>query len=40
MLHDAKLRAAVLATQERARAELRAIDFKALLLERLAPVLS
>jgi glycosyltransferase involved in cell wall biosynthesis len=39
VLHDESLRRAVLATQERARAALRATDFKALLLDRLAPVL-
>jgi glycosyltransferase involved in cell wall biosynthesis len=39
VLGDAGLRASVLATQSRALAELRAIDFGALLLERLAPVL-
>ncbi len=39
VVHDARLRRAVLATQERALAELRALDFGALLLERLAPVL-
>ena len=36
---DTPLRRAVLATQERALHELRALDFGALLLERLAPVL-
>ena len=36
---DEELRRAVLATQERAMAEIRAIDFGALLLERLGPVL-
>ena len=39
VLTDAALRARVLETQERAMAEVRAIDFGALLLERLAPVL-
>jgi hypothetical protein len=34
------LRDSVLAAQERAMASLRAMDFGALLLERLAPVLS
>jgi glycosyltransferase involved in cell wall biosynthesis len=37
---DHTLRAAVLRTQERARAAVRAIDFSALLQERLAPVLA
>jgi glycosyltransferase involved in cell wall biosynthesis len=37
---DAALRAAVLRTQERALAAVRAIDFSALLQERLAPVLA
>jgi hypothetical protein len=36
---DPRLRAAVLATQDRAVAAVRATDFGALLLERLAPVL-
>jgi hypothetical protein len=36
---DPALRRAVLATQERALREVRAIDFRALLMERLAPVL-
>ncbi len=40
VVHDAGLRRAVLATQERALRELRALDFGALLLERLAPVLN
>jgi len=40
VLTDGPLRARVLETQERAMAEVRAIDFGALLLERLAPVLS
>jgi glycosyltransferase involved in cell wall biosynthesis len=39
VLTDARLRTAVLATQERAMAEVRATDFGALLLDRLAPVL-
>jgi glycosyltransferase involved in cell wall biosynthesis len=39
VLVDPKLRGAVLATQERAVAEVRATDFGALLRERLAPVL-
>jgi glycosyltransferase involved in cell wall biosynthesis len=39
VVHDAALRRAVLATQERAIAEVRATDFQALLLDRLAPVL-
>jgi glycosyltransferase involved in cell wall biosynthesis len=39
VLSDAALKAAVLATQDRAIAEVRATDFGALLLERLAPVL-
>jgi glycosyltransferase involved in cell wall biosynthesis len=37
---DAALRSAVLRTQERALAAVRAIDFSALLQERLAPVLA
>jgi glycosyltransferase involved in cell wall biosynthesis len=37
--HDAALRGAVLASQQRALAQIRAIDFRALLHERLAPVL-
>lgn len=40
VLTDDALRGSVLATQERAMASLRAVDFGALLLERLAPVLS
>jgi L-malate glycosyltransferase len=40
LLHDANLRAAVLATQARAIAGVRATDFGALLRERLAPLLS
>jgi len=36
---DPALRRAVLATQERALREVRAVDFRALLMERLAPVL-
>jgi glycosyltransferase involved in cell wall biosynthesis len=36
---DATLREAVLATQKRALAEVRRTDYKALLMERLAPVL-
>lgn len=39
VLTDGALRAAVLRTQDRALAEVRAIDFGALLLDRLAPVL-
>jgi glycosyltransferase involved in cell wall biosynthesis len=39
LVADARLRAAVLATQERAVAEVRATDFGALLWNRLAPVL-
>lgn len=39
VVHDPGLRAAVLASQRRALAELRGTDFRALLLERLAPVL-
>lgn len=39
VLSDARLRAALLRTQARAVAELRALDFGALLRERLAPVL-
>jgi glycosyltransferase involved in cell wall biosynthesis len=39
LLHDEDLRRAVLATQARAMAEIRALDFGALLLDRLAPVL-
>jgi glycosyltransferase involved in cell wall biosynthesis len=39
VLSDDTLRAAVLRTQERAIASLRAVDFGALLLDRLAPVL-
>jgi len=40
VLTDAALRAAVLRTQSRALAALQAVDFGALLLDRLAPVLS
>ena len=40
VLTDAALRASVLKTQDRAMASLRAVDFGALLRERLAPVLS
>jgi len=40
VLSDRPLREAVLRTQERAMAALRAVDFGALLLDRLAPVLS
>ena len=40
VLSDDALRAAVLRTQERAVASLRAVDFGALLLDRLAPVLA
>jgi glycosyltransferase involved in cell wall biosynthesis len=39
VLTRASLREAILATQARALAELRSIDFGALLLDRLAPVL-
>jgi hypothetical protein len=39
VLHDDKLRAAVIATQERAIARIRGTDFGALLADRLAPVL-
>jgi glycosyltransferase involved in cell wall biosynthesis len=39
VLHDERLRAGVLATQERAIREIRATDFRALLLQRLQPVL-
>src|SRR6185436_18681463 len=39
LVRDAPLRASVLATQRRALDAVRAIDFDALLLERLAPVL-
>jgi hypothetical protein len=39
VLADPTLRAAVMATQARAVAEIRATDFGALLRERLAPVL-
>jgi glycosyltransferase involved in cell wall biosynthesis len=40
LLGDASLRASVLASQARAMAEIRAIDFGALLLEKLRPVLA
>jgi glycosyltransferase involved in cell wall biosynthesis len=40
LLHDPGLRAAVLATQGRAIARVRATDFAALLRERLAPLLA
>ena len=36
---DPALRAAILETQQRALSELRAIDYSALLLDRLAPIL-
>ena len=39
LVADAGLRRAVLATQERAVAEVRATDFGALLMDRLEPVL-
>ena len=39
VVHDARLRAAVLETQARTLRDVRGIDFGALLLERLAPVL-
>jgi hypothetical protein len=39
VLTDASLREGILETQRRALAELRAIDFGALLADRLAPVL-
>jgi hypothetical protein len=39
LLADESLRAAVLATQERVAARVRATDFRALVLDALAPVL-